>query len=105
MYCSRCGRQLEADARFCAGCGVAIGGETERTRRVLVRPREGRLIAGVCAAFSDAYRWDISLVRVVATLLLCVSAGIAALVYFALWVLLPEAQFALPREAGTGTIA
>lgn len=26
MYCSGCGRFMESDAAFCAGCGVAVGG-------------------------------------------------------------------------------
>lgn len=105
MYCSRCGRQMEPDARFCAGCGAAVARQGAGARRVLVRPRAGRLISGVCAGFADAYGWDISVVRAVAALLLCLSGGLAALAYFALWVLLPEARFALPGSSRTGTVA
>ena len=28
MYCSKCGKELKEDARFCDGCGTKIG-ETE----------------------------------------------------------------------------
>lgn len=105
MYCAHCGRQMEADARFCSACGAAMSGMAGVPVRVLLRPREGRLLGGVCAAFANCYGWDISLVRVLAVLLLCVSAGAAALAYFALWILLPEAPYALPGPTTTGTAA
>lgn len=105
MYCMHCGRQMEADARFCAACGAAVNGAAAPPPRVLLRPREGRLIGGVCAAFANRYVWDISVVRVLAVLLLFVSAGTVGLAYFALWTLVPEAQYALPGRTTTGTIA
>lgn len=104
MYCSQCGREVGVGSRFCAGCGAGVFGAAPTARRGLVRPREGRLIAGVCAAFANSYGWDISVVRVVATLLLCFSIGTAALAYFALWIFVPEAQYALPaRTTGTAS--
>jgi phage shock protein C len=104
MYCSHCGRPIETDARYCAGCGVALHFVAAEPRRVLLRPREGRMIGGVCAGFANCYGWDVTLVRVVAALLVFFSAGSAALAYFALWVLVPEARFALPERA-TGSAA
>jgi phage shock protein C len=74
-------------------------------RRELVRPREGRLIAGVCAAFANGYGWDISLVRVIATVLLFFSVGTVTLVYLVLWIVFPEGQYALPQRSTTGTAA
>ena len=47
------------DARFCSGCGRPMMIEsTSPFRTHLVRPREGRVIAGVCAGFAQAYGWD-----------------------------------------------
>jgi phage shock protein C len=54
----------------------------------LARPREGRMIAGVCAGLAHRYAMPVFLVRV-----LTVAAGIAAfgiIVYLALWVLMPK---------------
>lgn len=54
----------------------------------LVRPREGRMIAGVCAGLSRRYGMPVFLVRV-----LTVAAGIAGfglIGYPVLWVLMPK---------------
>ena len=54
----------------------------------LARPREGRMIAGVCAGLAHRYATPVFLVRV-----LTVAAGIAGfgvIVYVALWVLMPK---------------
>jgi phage shock protein C len=55
----------------------------------LVRPRQGRVIAGVCAAI--AHRFDISpaLVRVLAVLGV-LFAGVSVLVYVLLWIIIPQ---------------
>ena len=103
MYCSRCGKQIDPGSSFCPSCGTAVYGAVPVASHRLVRPRTGRFIAGVCAAFSLAYGWDISLVRVVATVILFCSAGTAALAYFILWIVLPEAPYELPARATNGT--
>lgn len=36
MYCESCGTQIQADARFCSGCGRSV-------EPVLARPSEGRV--------------------------------------------------------------
>ncbi|GAC1431985.1 MAG: hypothetical protein NVSMB62_28880 [Acidobacteriaceae bacterium] len=115
MYCSHCGKPLEPGTRFCAACGTAAQvyvGSTPMPRP-LIRPREGRFIAGICAGFANAYGWDITLVRVLTVALLLVSAGTVALAYFALWIIIPEAPYALPQHipvppansTTTGTVA
>lgn len=55
----------------------------------LVRPTQGRYVAGVCAALGNATRTDPVLWRVVLAVLVCFG-GIGALAYLALWVLTPE---------------
>jgi phage shock protein C len=67
-----------------------------------MRPREGRFIAGVCAALALEYGWDVPVVRLISALALLVSFGTVALVYFIAWVVIPEAPYALPSR-GTGT--
>lgn len=103
MYCSRCGKQLDPGSSFCPACGTAVYGAAPFVSRTLVRPRNGRMLAGVCAAFTQAYGWDISLVRVIATVILFVSAGTAAIAYFIMWIVIPEAPYELPARVPTNT--
>jgi phage shock protein PspC (stress-responsive transcriptional regulator) len=54
----------------------------------LVRPRHGRVIAGVCAGIADRYGWSRGLVRLVFVLFGLFGAG--ELAYILLWVLIPK---------------
>jgi phage shock protein PspC (stress-responsive transcriptional regulator) len=56
--------------------------------RKLVRPREGRWIAGVCAAIADRFDLSRTLVRVlfIASIVL---PGPQVVVYILLWILIP----------------
>jgi phage shock protein PspC (stress-responsive transcriptional regulator) len=57
--------------------------------RRLVRPKEGRMVAGVCAGLAAYFKVDVSLVR----LLFGVSIffyGLGALLYVIAWAILPE---------------
>ena len=55
----------------------------------LVRPKDGRIIAGVCAAVARRYGLDATLVRVLWVLAVCVF-GTGILIYLILWALIPE---------------
>ena len=102
MFCTHCGSQMDARARFCSACGarredvasVPVQGVFTRSAQ-LVRPRAGRMIAGVCAGFAEHYGWDLSLVRVVAVLVTLLTTGAALLAYIAAWILIPDGQYAL----------
>ena len=54
-----------------------------------VRPRNGRVIAGVCAAVANRFGWDPTLVRVL-TVVAAFFAGAAILIYVVLWIVVPE---------------
>jgi phage shock protein PspC (stress-responsive transcriptional regulator) len=56
-----------------------------------VRPRNGYKIAGVCAAFANAYGWDVTIVRIV-TLLLALCACGGALGYVVAWACIPKEE-------------
>jgi phage shock protein C len=62
----------------------------------LVRPRNGRIIAGVCAGIADRYGWDRTAVRLVAVAS-CLLPGPQVILYLAAWVLMPSAE----RGAGS----
>jgi phage shock protein C len=55
----------------------------------LVRPRSGKVIAGVCAAVADRFGLSRGLVRV--GFVLFGLFGVGEIVYIALWLLVPKA--------------
>jgi phage shock protein PspC (stress-responsive transcriptional regulator) len=55
----------------------------------LVRPRNGRVIAGVCAAIADRFGLSRTLVRL-AFVLSIVLPGPQVVVYLLLWILIPS---------------
>lgn len=54
------------------------------------RPRTGRLLAGVCAAIANYANLDVTVVRVIYTLLTIFTAFSGVIVYFILTLLIPE---------------
>ena len=54
------------------------------------RPRTGRLLAGVCAAIANYANIDVTVVRVIYTLLTIFTAFSGIIVYFILTLLIPE---------------
>ena len=57
----------------------------------LFRPRNGRIIFGVCAAFANRYEFDYTLTRavcVIGTLLSGIIPGL--LIYGVLWLFIPQ---------------
>ena len=58
-------------------------------KRLLLRPREGRLVAGVCVGLADYFGIDVNLVRL-GFGVFTVFRGLGALVYGLAWAMLPE---------------
>jgi phage shock protein PspC (stress-responsive transcriptional regulator) len=58
--------------------------------KTLVRSRDGRMLAGVCAGFSDYFGLDVTLVRVIWAVVSVLTGGAGALAYLAAWVIIPE---------------
>jgi phage shock protein PspC (stress-responsive transcriptional regulator) len=56
---------------------------------LFVRPREGRMVAGVCAGIAERWKLDITLVRIITVAATLVS-GIGLAVYLAAWLLTPS---------------
>jgi phage shock protein C len=55
----------------------------------LVRPRRGRVLAGVCAGLARRYGWSPWLVRL-AFVVSCLLPGPQVVLYVALWILMPR---------------
>ncbi|MFY9890413.1 MAG: PspC domain-containing protein [Streptosporangiaceae bacterium] len=58
--------------------------------KVLVRSREGRMVAGVCSGLARYFGWDVTMVRVLVAVLCVISGGTGVLAYLAMWALIPE---------------
>jgi phage shock protein C len=105
VYCHQCGNALPPTARFCSNCGTAVFVAQPMPGRPLMRPREGRQIAGVCIALARANGWDVAVVRILTVVGVCVSGGIFAVAYLAGWIGIPEEPLGLPGGTyppGTG---
>ena len=55
----------------------------------IVRPRDERKVAGVCAAFANFFGLDVSIIRIV-WLLALLLAGTGLLAYLICWLVIPE---------------
>ena len=58
--------------------------------RKLRRPRNGRMLAGVCAGLADFFGLDVSLVRIVYALATIFTAFSGVIIYFLLVLIVPE---------------
>ena len=83
-----CGRGRKEAACSSAGIGDARYGSAVARDR-LVRPRNGRVIAGVCAAIADRFGISRTAVRI-AFVLSIVLPGPQVVVYLLLWILIPS---------------
>jgi phage shock protein C len=104
MNCPACQTTLNENARFCSACGSPLTPAlyTRQWPR-LERPRQGRRIAGVCAAFAQRYGWDPILVRLILVLAVFCGAGSPLIAYIIAWIVIPNEPYLLPQRAGVTT--
>ncbi len=69
-------------------------------RQGLVRPRQGRLLAGVCAGLGRRFNISPGIARLLFVVILFVLPGSQFLIYPLLWFLMPEEGWA-PTPTGT----
>jgi phage shock protein C len=62
----------------------------------LVRPRQGRIIAGVCAGLGRRFGISPGIARLLFVIILLVLPGSQILVYPLLWFLMPEENVGTP---------
>ena len=100
MYCNYCGKLIQDDANVCAYCGTRVGAVLARKR--LIRPRNGRKIAGVCAGFAEYFDLDLTLVRVVWLISAFLGVGLSFIAYLVAWIVVPEEPLTLPPSVPVG---
>lgn len=99
IYCRSCGKELNDGARFCPACGTPVYAPTQPAyvqAARLIRPRQGRMLAGVCQGLANAYLWDVTWVRVITVLLTIFGGGMGLVAYIVFWIVMPEEPLALP---------
>ncbi|MGH3753500.1 MAG: PspC domain-containing protein [Pseudonocardiaceae bacterium] len=62
------------------------------TSLALARPREGTVIAGVCAGLAERFGWSANVVRLL-FVLSCLLPGPQFVIYLVLWVLMPKRPY------------
>jgi phage shock protein C len=60
------------------------------TTKKIARPREGKIIAGVCLALANYFGVDVTIIRIIFVFLLLPGGLPGFLPYILLWVLIPE---------------
>jgi phage shock protein C len=58
-------------------------------RKRLMRPREGRVIAGVCLGFAEYFDLDVTLIRLL-WLIVAIFGGTGFLAYVVAWIVMPS---------------
>jgi phage shock protein PspC (stress-responsive transcriptional regulator) len=102
--CPWCAETIRAEALKCRFCGSVLDRGRAWTLRGLtqpwVRPREGRMIAGVCAGLADQLGISVSLVRLVFVLGTIFSTGLFLLVYLAFWMAMSDERDGVAAARG-----
>jgi phage shock protein C len=57
--------------------------------KILARHRKGRMVAGICTGIAGYLGLDVTLVRVIMTVVSVITGGTGALAYLAAWMIIP----------------
>lgn len=102
IFCRNCGTNLVDGVNFCSSCGAptgfagAVPPGVVRVAGPLMRVREFRQIAGVCAGFARSYGWDLTLVRILTVVAAILIFPIPEIGYLICWIAMPEEPLSLP---------
>jgi phage shock protein C len=57
--------------------------------KILARSQKGRMVAGICAGIASYAGLDVTLVRVIVTVVSVLTGGAGVLAYLAAWMIIP----------------
>ena len=66
--------------------------------RRLTRPKEGRILGGVCAGIGQYFDTDPVVIRIVWVILTLLSLGTGIIAYIIAWIIIPEEEEPKPEE-------
>jgi phage shock protein PspC (stress-responsive transcriptional regulator) len=105
--CPWCAETIRAEAVKCRHCGSFVESRAlTGLSAPWVRPRRGRMLAGVCAGLAQQFGISVTVLRLAFLLGVIFSGGVVLLLYVALWVSMPrsvDAGEAAPRPVGGPT--
>jgi phage shock protein C len=58
--------------------------------KILVRSRQGRMVAGICAGIAEYFGVDVTLVRVIVAAIAVITGGAGVLAYLVAWAIIPD---------------
>jgi phage shock protein PspC (stress-responsive transcriptional regulator) len=65
-------------------------GNGNGSSRILVRSREGRMVAGVCMGVAEYFGMDVTLLRVIVAVVAVITGGAGFLAYLVAWAIIPS---------------
>jgi phage shock protein PspC (stress-responsive transcriptional regulator) len=102
--CPWCAEWIRAEAVKCRFCGSVLERSTlDFVTEAWLRPREGRVLAGVCAGLAEQFGISVTIVRLAFVLGALFSGGVFLLVYLGLWLAMPDADRAARTGSGRAT--
>jgi len=96
MICPYCRTENHAGAVKCAACASWM--VAPPPVREWIRPRQGRMIAGVCRGLADRFGLPIAAWRFAFLISLCLGL-MGLIVYVALWIAMPNGPLPLATTA------
>ena len=76
MYCSKCGKELNADQAYCDGCGQKVGSNSTRPQVIYVSEKSAGVAAVLSLLFTGLGQIYVGkIMRGLAVMLLCILLG------------------------------
>mgnify|MGYP005845575275 CR=1 FL=1 len=99
--CPWCAEWIRAEAVKCRFCGSTLERRSlDFVTDAWLRPREGRVLAGVCAGLAEQFGISVTIVRLAFVLGTLFSGGVFLLMYLGLWLAMPDAERAARDRRG-----
>lgn len=109
MYCSHCGREVAAEARFCPACGKSTPvWEAEHAHEApkrLYRLAYDKKIAGICSGLAKYLNVDVTLVRILTVAVAAITGFLpGAIAYLVVWMIMPVEERIMAPDSAPHTV-